>query len=58
MGVNDPNRDINGHIYRLHEKDEKTYEEFKINSQKGFVGPFEIKQDRVKKFYLVATDYI
>ena len=43
MEVNDPNRDINGHIYRLHEKDEKTYEEFKINSQKGFVGPFEIK---------------
>lgn len=43
---------------RLHEKDEKVYEEFKINSKKGFVGPLEVKEDRVKGFYLVSTDYI
>lgn len=43
---------------RLSEKDEKAYEEFKINSEKGFVGPFEVKEDRFKGFYLVATDHI
>lgn len=58
MKLNSPERDCNEMVYRLSDKDEKAYEQFKINSKKGYVGPFEVKEDRVKGFYLVATDYI
>ena len=58
MALNDPRKDINGRIMRLHEKDERTYEEFKVNAEKGYVGPFEVKEDRFKGFYLIATEYI
>ncbi len=58
MELNNPYKDINGVIPRLHERDEKVYEEFKINAEKGYVGPFEVKEDRIKGFYLIATEYI
>ena len=40
INFNNPKRDTQGKIYKLHEKDEKAYEEFKKNSNKGYVGPF------------------
>jgi hypothetical protein len=43
MTLNDPRKDINGPIHRLHEKDEKVYEQFKVNAERGYVGPFEVK---------------
>lgn len=43
MSMNNPLKDINGPIPGLHKSDERTYEQFKINSEKGYVGPFEVK---------------
>jgi hypothetical protein len=41
--MNNPEKDINGPILRLHKNDESMYELFKINSEKGYVGPLEVK---------------
>lgn len=39
MEKNNPLKDSNGPIKRLHSRDEETFEEFKKNSQKGYAGP-------------------
>ena len=40
MRLNNPLKDTQGEIMRLHPKDERVYELFKVNSKKGLVGPF------------------
>lgn len=56
MQLNDARREKD--IVRLHKKDEEMFEEFKSISRTVYVGLFEIKEDREKGFYLVATDFI
>lgn len=45
-------------ICSLHQQDEQIYELFKIKIRKGAVGPYQIRQDRVKGFYLVSLGHI
>jgi len=46
-------------VPELHGEDERTFEQFKTNTTNGvIVGPYEIREDRVKGFHIVATDFI
>ena len=57
MKLNDSSKEILK-VYPLCSKDEEIYEQFKYKIRKGAVGPFEIKEDRAKGFFVEATAWI